>query len=64
MYLGRHEWGLALKAVESGIDKGRLSDPDHAVRLREEIVIILGLDSLSWNRVPDVVSQAVNSGMS
>ena len=61
MYLGKHEWGLAFRAVERGIGKGRLSDPDHAARLREEIGMILGLGSISWNPVFDSASHAVTS---
>lgn len=37
IYLARHEWGLALRAVHAGLDKGGLSDALGAVCLLGEI---------------------------
>ncbi|RLQ21463.1 hypothetical protein DWB85_11910 [Seongchinamella sediminis] len=37
MLLEKHEWGLALRAVESALDKGCLADVDGAHSMLREI---------------------------
>ena len=41
--LASHEWGLALRALNEGMKKGQLSDPDHAQRLLNDIRQRLGI---------------------
>lgn len=42
--LQRNEWGLAMRAVERGFAKGRLSEPDEAVALLQDICQRLGIE--------------------
>ncbi len=42
--LQRNEWGLAMRAVERGFAKGRLSEPEEAVALLQEICQRLGIE--------------------
>ena len=44
MYLREHEWGFALRAIERGMHKGQLSDPEAARDLRTRIGRLLGLN--------------------
>ena len=46
-YLGQHEWGLAKKAVEEGLAKGHLSEPDRAHALLQDIYRRLGMEDRS-----------------
>lgn len=41
-YLGRHEWGLAKKAIEDGLARGDISEPDRAHALLLDICQRLG----------------------
>ena len=41
LHLSNHEWGLARRAVESGLEKGELSDFAEARRLLGEIISLL-----------------------
>lgn len=41
--LASHEWGLALKALDEGIKKGQLSDPEQAQQLLNDIRQRLGI---------------------
>ncbi len=36
-HLVRHEWGLAMKALERGLDKGGLEDRREGERMLEEV---------------------------
>jgi Tfp pilus assembly protein PilF len=36
-YLRKHEWGLARKALEEGMSKGQLAEPEQADKLFREI---------------------------
>ena len=45
-YFSGHEWGLALQALKRGLEKGRLSDPDLALRLQQQIGHSLGLKTI------------------
>lgn len=42
-YLSKHEWGLAKMSVERGLDKGALSEPNHARELLQEIRLRLAI---------------------
>ncbi len=42
--LQRNEWGLAMRAVERGFAKGRLSEPEEAVALLQDICQRLGIE--------------------
>lgn len=42
-YLDGHEWGRARMALEKGIAKGRLSEPDKASALLQDTYIRLGI---------------------
>ncbi|KAA1193974.1 hypothetical protein F0M18_00570 [Pseudohalioglobus sediminis] len=42
-YLARGEWGRARMAVEEGFAKGRLSEPERARRLLQDICARLGV---------------------
>ncbi len=44
-HLGNNEWGLARKALEEGMARGRLSEPDTAIELMKEICQRLGIPS-------------------
>ena len=41
LHLSNHEWGLARRAIESGLEKGGLSDFAEARRLLREITCLL-----------------------
>jgi hypothetical protein len=42
-HLGMHEWGRAKMAIDEGLSKGHLSEPEKAFMLFEEICHRLGL---------------------
>ena len=42
-YLMANEWGMARLAVQEGLARGRLSEPDQASALMEEICRRLGI---------------------
>ena len=42
-YLARHEWGQARMALERGLAKGRLSEPEKARDLLQEVCERLGV---------------------
>ena len=45
-HLGNHEWGQARMAIEKGLAKGRLSGPDQACAVLQEICERLGIRSV------------------
>ena len=44
LHLTNHEWGLARKAIDSGLAKGELSDLAEARRLSREISCLLSVE--------------------
>ena len=48
-YLARHEWGQARMALERGLAKGQLSEPEKARDLLQEVCDRLGI-SVSASR--------------
>ena len=46
-YLARHEWGRARMALEKGLAKGRLSEPEQARILLQEVCDRLGVKGAS-----------------
>jgi hypothetical protein len=44
-HLKNHEWGLAKAAIEQGMTKGHLSDPDKACKLLQDICKRMGIRS-------------------
>lgn len=49
-HLKNHEWGLAKVAIEEGMAKGRLSDPDKACKLLQDICKRMGIISAGPDR--------------
>lgn len=43
-HLDQHEWGLARRAVEEGLAKGHLTEPDRARELLRDIYRRLGIE--------------------
>ncbi|MDA9091648.1 hypothetical protein OAE19_02245 [Porticoccaceae bacterium] len=44
-HLENHEWGLARMAIHNGIAKGRLSEPDQACAILQDVYDRLGIRS-------------------
>jgi hypothetical protein len=42
-HLEGHEWGQAKMAIEKGLSKGRLTEPDKAVRLLQDVCYRMGV---------------------
>ena len=43
-HLRDHEWGMAFRAVNAGLEKGSLSDLEEAMSLRREVTGLLGVN--------------------
>jgi len=57
--LQRNEWGLAMRAIERGFAKGRLSEPDEAAALLHDICQRLGIHREAPALALPVTEQAV-----
>jgi hypothetical protein len=57
--LQRNEWGLAMRAIERGFAKGRLSEPDEAAALLQDICQRLGIHREAPALALAVTEQAV-----
>jgi hypothetical protein len=51
-HLAKHEWGLARIAIENGIAKGGLKEPDQAARLLVDIHHMMGTSPATPPLVP------------
>lgn len=49
LYMANHEWGLARIAIEKGIAKGDLSNPERAYTLMQVVCSILDIRSETEN---------------